>query len=103
MSDVKSAATFWEAILGKEHGIKVGLMIEMFGHVPDEVFQESLNRLGRLEATGPVLDPSAWLTGARWGNARAMRDLITAARELAKAERKRVSEWRDDAEVPRGW
>ena len=91
-----TSADVWMAILGEEHGVKIGLMIDLFGQVPDEVFADALDRLNRLEGVGPMLDPSAWLTGARADNTRVMRDVVAAARQLAATERTRVSNWRED-------
>jgi hypothetical protein len=85
---------FWMTFLG-ENGPLCGLAIETLANnlKPGQI-EVALAALAREESIGPVFNPSAYLDGRRWTNARLMKAVLVAAGDLVHAELARREEWR---------
>jgi hypothetical protein len=53
--------------------------------IPAGAFQKAAQRIDREASIGPMLDPSAYLDGRRFDNARKYTDILNAANMLQEA------------------
>lgn len=78
------ASNAWLAIIGDEHGGTVRLCLAFLSKVPESVCIDAINRIGRETSIGPMLNPTAYLDGRRFDNARDYIDVLNAMRPLLR-------------------
>lgn len=78
---------FWPAVLGDRLlGEHVRVVLGMLTMIDKEQLRgaccHSLQQISRLETLGPILDPSAWLSGKRTDNARNVKKMLRLLADL---------------------
>ena len=79
-------ASVFESLFGLERGtqIRMGLtMLAAAGLQPADI-DEALNKIDRCTSIGPLLDPSAFVDGARFRNAAEYADMLRALRHVVR-------------------
>lgn len=74
----------WETIVGEEYGAILRSALATLALVPSDVMIDAINKISRETAVGPLLNPSAYLDGRRWDNARQYQQVLGAAAELRR-------------------
>ena len=80
----------WEATLGVGKGIIIKNVLSMLIPVTVEELMGAIDKINRAETIGPLLDPSAWVDGARWKNAGEAKNVLEALAELRKTLTERL-------------
>lgn len=66
------------AIVGESYAGAFRSAMMLLSLIPPEVLSDAISDIDRLEGIGPLLDPTAWLDGSRFRNAKEYRDLLRA-------------------------
>lgn len=80
-------STIWEVLLGPAKGAMVRSSLSLLvaaGITPEEI-SAAIQAIDRETAIGPLLNPTAYLDGRRFDNAREYIDVLRALHALTKA------------------
>jgi len=72
----------WSAIVGEEHGPFVRHILIALTSIPKNTFREAVDRIEHEETIGPLINPTAYLDGRRWANAREYKAILSALHNL---------------------
>jgi len=97
MSDDFRAGDFWAAVAGEEHAGQAMLCVQMAGQLDPEALREGIAAINHETSLGPMMNPTAYMGGARSDNARLIQRVLGALADLAEAEQARNEGWRNDA------
>ena len=75
----------FEVFLGDGYGAMVRGALQMLALVPEDNLREAIRKISHAETMGPMLDPTAWLGGTLFNNARGWRAILESPLELRQA------------------
>lgn len=81
---ITQPADIWGAFVGDQYGGALHSALTLLMLVPAEVLAEGIDRINHEEAIGPMLNPTAYLDGRRWRNAREYKQVLSAALTLRR-------------------
>ena len=79
-----SGAEVWAALMcdNVSHGSLIHVMLGALRTIPVEAFEAAIYRIQRETTIGPLLDPTAYLDGRQFDNAREFVDILRALRDV---------------------
>lgn len=74
----------FEILLGPEFAAAARSGLQLLNMIPEEKLVDGINRLGHLEAVGPIFDPSAWTSGDKFGRSDKVKKVLDAMLKLRR-------------------
>lgn len=85
----------WQSFLGEEAGTVFRQAMMLLNLVPIEALEQGIDRINRELSIGPMINPTAYLGGKRFDNAREYIETISLAlrlRGFMETQRRKVGE-----------
>lgn len=83
--DVMTPEQWWPAIMENQtHGVFIRNALSLIATVPVEAMQQAIERIERETTIGPFTDPTAYIDGSRFKNAREYQEILRSLIELRK-------------------
>lgn len=60
----------WSAFVGDEYGPGLRVALSMIATIPVENLVKAVHEINQVESIGPLIDPSEWVSGVKFHNAR---------------------------------
>jgi len=80
-----TASDVWPSIVGDQmHGSHIQIILTIIARMPPNLFHDAISRILRETAMGPMLDPTAYLDGVKWKNARDYVEILEALEKVRK-------------------
>lgn len=80
-----NANQVWDTFLGAGNGSLFRSAVQLMVMIPETAFTEAREKIETETALGPLVDPSAYVDGRRFDNARDYQKLLRAALDFRRA------------------